>query len=225
MSVWENISSTVQKYILKGTCANPSCEKWHSPGCLFYKTGEGFNFGDKCVFALRRVEELPSKRSKKNGNKSAVAMLKETMNSGCVFQDMEPPKSSSILRKSSTMRKPTRCVRFTKAVLRDTKIRDKNPSLNKICPGILISAAQMLQNLGIGLQRRQSGNSIGLAKQSGSWQRKSQSQRRNVKLHSSRLQKIWIPQIFWTVKVSQTPNYGSDSQCNGEVQTHEEATV
>ena len=28
-----------------------------------------------------------------------------------------------------------------------------------------------------------------------------------------------------TVKVSQTPNYGSDSKCNGEVQTHEEATV
>ena len=32
------------------------------------------------------------------------------------------------------MRKPTRCVRFTKAVLRDVKIRDQNPSLNKICP-------------------------------------------------------------------------------------------
>ena len=33
------------------------------------------------------------------------------------------------------MRKPTRCVRFTKAVLRDAKIRDQNPSLNEICPG------------------------------------------------------------------------------------------
>ena len=33
------------------------------------------------------------------------------------------------------MRKPTRCVRFTEAVLRDAKIGDQNPSPNKSCPG------------------------------------------------------------------------------------------
>ena len=33
------------------------------------------------------------------------------------------------------MQKPIRCVRFTKAVLRNANIRDQNPSLNKICPG------------------------------------------------------------------------------------------
>ena len=54
---------------------------------------------------------------------------------GCVFQDMELPKSSSILRKSSNMRKPIRCVRFTKAVARHAYIRDQNPSLGYICPG------------------------------------------------------------------------------------------
>ena len=48
---------------------------------------------------------------------------------------MEPPKSSSILRKSSNIRKPIRCVRFTEAVVRHTKIRDQNPSLGYICPG------------------------------------------------------------------------------------------
>ena len=37
---------------------------------------------------------------------------------GCVFQDMQPPKSSSILRKSSDMRKPIQRVKFTKAVAR-----------------------------------------------------------------------------------------------------------
>ena len=55
----------------------------------------------------------------------------------CVFQDMEPPKSPSILRKSSDIRKPIRCVRFTKAVLRHAEIRDQNPSLGYICPGEL----------------------------------------------------------------------------------------
>ena len=54
---------------------------------------------------------------------------------GCVFQEMEPPKSSSILRKSSEIRKPIRCVKFTKAVARHTEIRDQHPSLGLICPG------------------------------------------------------------------------------------------
>ena len=118
----------------------------------------------KCSYAHRQVDEQPSKWSKKNGDKSAVAMLKKhesydrterpvvcrdtsherhgpvvynssnTRQLGCVFQDMEPPKSSSILRKSSDMRKPIRCVRFTEAVLRHANIRDQNPSLGLICP-------------------------------------------------------------------------------------------
>ena len=58
-----------------------------------------------------------------------------TRQMGCVSQDMEPPKSSSILRKSSDIRKPIRCVKFTKAVVRHANIRDQNPSLGKICPG------------------------------------------------------------------------------------------
>ena len=54
---------------------------------------------------------------------------------GCVFQDMEPPKLTSILRKSSDMQKPIQRVKFTKAIERHTKIRDQNPSLGYICPG------------------------------------------------------------------------------------------
>ena len=56
-------------------------------------------------------------------------------NLDCVFQEMEPPKSSSILRKSSNMLKPIRCVQFTKAVLRHANIRDQKPSLGIFCPG------------------------------------------------------------------------------------------
>ena len=101
----------------------------------------------------------------KNDDKSAVAMLKKyelhdrpgqpvvdrdtrherhgsvgcsssnTRQLGCVFQDMEPPKFSSMLRKSSNMQKPTQRVKLTKAAARYIKIRDKNPSLGLICPG------------------------------------------------------------------------------------------
>ena len=70
-----------------------------------------------------------------DGDTMAVTMLKSTRQFGCVFQDMEPPKFSSILRKSSDMRKSIRCVEFTKAVERHADIRDPNPSLGMICPG------------------------------------------------------------------------------------------
>ena len=141
------------KDYLKGTCTNSFCEKWHPPECFFYKSENGCRFGEKCSYAHRQVEEQPSKRSKKNGDKSAMDMLKKsehhhrtgrlvknafssnTRQFGCVFQDMEPPKSSSILRKSSVIRKPNRCVQFTKAVVRPGNIRDQNPSLGMICPG------------------------------------------------------------------------------------------
>ena len=106
------------KDYLKGTCTNSFCEKWHLPVCWFYKSENGCRLGQKCSYAHRQVDEQPSKRSKKNGDKSAVAMLKRneqpqrtgrpvvdayssnTRQLGCVFQDMEQPKSSSILRKS-----------------------------------------------------------------------------------------------------------------------------
>ena len=122
------------KDYLKGTCTNSFCEKWHPPECLFYKSENGCRFGEKCSNAHRQVDEQPSKRSKKNGDRSAVAMLKSTRQLGCVFQDVEPPKSSSILWKSSNIQKPIRCVQVTKAVVRHADIRDKNPSLGMICP-------------------------------------------------------------------------------------------
>ena len=90
---------------------------------------------EKCSYAHRQVDEKPSTRSKNNGDKKAVTILKITLQLGCVFQDMEPPKSTTILRKSSNILKPIRCVRFTKAVLRHADIRDQNPSLGMICPG------------------------------------------------------------------------------------------
>ena len=99
------------KDYLKGTCTNSFCVKWHPPECLFYKTKSGCRFGEKCSYAHRQVEEQPGERSKKNGDKSPEAKLKNTRQLGCVFQDVEPPKSSSILRKSSNILKPIRCVK------------------------------------------------------------------------------------------------------------------
>ena len=111
------------------------------------------DLGKSALMRIVRLKNSLEKRSKRNGDKSAVAMLKKhehhhrtgrpvvnayssnTRQLGCVFQDMEPPKSLSILRKSSNIRKPIRCVRFTEAVLRHVNIRDQKPSLGVICPG------------------------------------------------------------------------------------------
>ena len=52
-------------------------KKWHPPECLFYKTKSGCRFEEKCSYAHRQVDEQPTKRSKKNDDKSAVAVLKK----------------------------------------------------------------------------------------------------------------------------------------------------
>ena len=61
------------KDYLRGTCNNSFCEKWHPPECLFDKTKSGCRFGEKCSFAHRQVDEQPTKRSKTNDDKRAVA--------------------------------------------------------------------------------------------------------------------------------------------------------
>ena len=122
------------KDYLKGTCTTPFCEKWHPPECLFCMSENGCKFGNKCSYAHRQVDEQPSKMCKENGDKIAVAILKDTRQGSCVFQNMEPPKSSSILQKSSNILKPIRCVQFTKAVLRHANIRDQKAPLGVICP-------------------------------------------------------------------------------------------
>ena len=192
----------------RGTCNNSYCEKWHPPECLFYKTKSGCRFGEKCSFAHRQVDEQPTKRSKKNDDKSAVAMLKkgdwqerelvtdechdrpgkpgkrsdkklgqnsskrqssDARQLGCVFQDMTPPKS--ILQKCTDMPKPIQRVKFTKAIARHTKFETKILRSDIFAHVNLISVAPTLQNLRIGLWRRQSGKSKVPAKQRGSWQK------------------------------------------------------
>ena len=137
--------------------------------------------------ALMRIAGLMNnlvKRTTKNDDKSAVAMLKKhelqdrmgqpvvnvfssnTRQLGCVFQDMEPPKS--ILQKSSDMQKPILRVKFTKAIARHTKIRDQNPSLGLICPGEPHQPSPKAPKFE-DLRRRQSDKSKVPAKQRGSW--------------------------------------------------------
>ena len=104
-------------------------DKWHEnvrqPVVNLDKSHDGSGRPDK-----NRDHEL--KRGPTGRRSSNARQL------GCVFQDMKPPKS--ILRKSSDMQKLIQRVKFTKAIARHTKIRDRNPSLGYIAQVNLISA-------------------------------------------------------------------------------------
>ena len=86
----------------------------------------------------KTVQPVVCRDTRHESNRGPVqCRSSNTRQLGCVFQDMEPPKLTSILRKSTDMRKPIQRVKFTKAIARHTKIRDQNPSLGLICPGEL----------------------------------------------------------------------------------------
>ena len=78
-----------------------------------------------CYF--RHVEaEKHSKKSKKGGAKGSVALLKESIQLGCVSQDSHPRKS--ILRKNGKLGS-NHAVKFSKGTWHQIKIRErKGPS-------------------------------------------------------------------------------------------------
>ena len=73
------------KDYLKGTCTNSFCEKWHPPECLFYKIKSVVGLVKSARMRIARLKNCLAKSFKKNGDKSAVAMLKNTRQLGCVF--------------------------------------------------------------------------------------------------------------------------------------------
>ena len=89
------------KDYLRGTCNDSFCERWHPPECLFYKTKNGCRFGEKCSFAHRQVDAQPTKWSKSNNDKSAVAILKkenwqerESVSNACHDRTGKPVRES-----------------------------------------------------------------------------------------------------------------------------------
>ena len=121
----QNACSTSQKMdAVLGKSALMHIARLKNSQSLFYKTKEGCKLGEKCSYARRRVDEQPSKRSKKNGDKSTMGMLKSTRQLVCVCQEMEPPAEIFVhFTEEPNVLKPIRCVQFTKAVLRHANIR------------------------------------------------------------------------------------------------------
>ena len=95
----------------------------------------GCRFGEKCSYAHRQVDERPSKRSKKNGDKSAVAKLKITRQLGCVCQDMEPEVFIDFAEEFRHAETNLMCSILKPCYVMLTFDRDQNPSFGMIYPG------------------------------------------------------------------------------------------
>ena len=86
---------------------------------LMNNLAKGFKNGDKSAVSMFTRHE----QHQRTRRRVLDASSSNTRQFVCVFQDMEPAKSSSIPRKSSDIRKPIRCVKFTEAVVRQADIR------------------------------------------------------------------------------------------------------
>ena len=71
------MSRLPRKDYLKGTCTNSFCKKVAPSRMLVLQDQERLQLLEKCSYAHRQVDEQPSKKSKKNDDNSAVAMLKK----------------------------------------------------------------------------------------------------------------------------------------------------
>ena len=107
-------------------CSNPSCVFWHPSVCQNCKSKTRCTFGNKGFFRHVEAEEKPSKKSKKGGARGSVALLKESAQFGCVFQDSHLRKS--ILREERKFG-TKRAVKFSKGTWHQIKMRErKGPS-------------------------------------------------------------------------------------------------
>ena len=159
------------KDYLKGTCTNSFCEKWHPPVCLFYKSENGCRFlGKVLLCASPGWRTAQQKRSQKNGDKSAVAMLRRYTTIGLrisgygaaeVFidfaEELRHTENNSMCQIHQSRR---------------TSCWHSRPKINRLewfAQVILISVNPMLQILRIGLRKRRNGKSDVPVKQRGGW--------------------------------------------------------
>ena len=118
----------VCKNFVEGKCTEPSCDLWHRPVCLNYKSESGCIYGDDRQFRNTEAGGQPNKKSKKSGGSGSVCCLVEgdcTIGS-CVSQD--DPQKKSILREVGKLGS-NHTVKFSKGTSHAAKTQErKGPS-------------------------------------------------------------------------------------------------
>ena len=70
-------------------------------------------FLKKCLFLQYEADHQLNKRPKKGVRKGSVGLSKKAMLLNCVFQEIDPPKFKSMLRRCKKPLGPERCVQST----------------------------------------------------------------------------------------------------------------
>ena len=91
--------------------------------CQNYKSETGCKNDKRRYFRQVETEENPNKKSKNGSAKGSVALLKETIQLGCVSQNPRPGKS--FLRKEGALRS-NHAVKFSKGTCHEIKNRERN---------------------------------------------------------------------------------------------------
>ena len=127
---------------LRGTCNNSFCEKWASSGSACSTSPK--REGKSALMRIARLKNSPAKGLKRmvtkvqwlcwrrderhQRNTATCVRMRYSSNTrhlGCVFQDMEPPKSLSIFAEElKHTGSQFDWFRFTRAVLRHANIRE-----------------------------------------------------------------------------------------------------
>ena len=107
----------------------------------------------KVHFRHKEVDSQLNKKSKKSGGQGSVALLKNSKQCGCVFQDTEPPKSKSISRRSQNSKNRSATCSAQK-VHYATKNRKNRVHLKVSISSLnVMSVAPTLQNLWTDLRK------------------------------------------------------------------------
>ena len=80
------------------------------PNVNFVSQNRAPNSAKSARFRIGRSRKQPNQKPKNGGDKSAVAVVKDVRQVGCVSQDAEPPESSNVLRKGTKDLGPIRRV-------------------------------------------------------------------------------------------------------------------
>ena len=96
----------------KGNCTTPSSDSWRPPVCQNYKLQTGCKLGKKFSFLHKETDRQTQKAKWGRENRTVALFFWNVKHLGCVFQDAEPPKVRSILRKSTNSLRPKRRVQF-----------------------------------------------------------------------------------------------------------------
>ena len=170
------------KDYLRGTCTNSFCETWHPPECLFYKTKSGCRFGKSAHTHIVRLMNSPVKGTKRmmtkvqwpcwgrmswtteQGNPLFALTYVTSMATDLLCATYQVNDNWVASFRMWSRRGCHQFFERAKTCRNQSNVWNSRKLLVN-----LISEAPTLQNLRIGLKKRQSGKSKVPAKQRGSW--------------------------------------------------------